>query len=243
MLKLNLLEELEIHYQNLESYEKKLKLVNGHEDYLVLKHKHNNLKEQLNELIEKNSQINNYIRKASRALEDNRYKLKDTADNLYGGKVQDIKQLSALEREKLNLEKIIEESENEILEKMEQNEEMSKDIVIIEDALKNIALDLKKEKAYILKLKDELEKLIQDENITIKEISKVLDSQVLDKYLQIRQKKNSGIGIVINEICNGCHTHVPKTIIDKLKLGKAINTCETCGRILVLRENKPEYNQ
>jgi len=145
-----------------------------------------------------------------------------------------------LEKEKNHLEKTIENNENSILDKMEVAEEMSKDIQVIEESLKEIEVELRKEKSYILKLKAELEQLIEYENTEINRIQRHVDQEILKQYQLVRSKKNNGVGIVINEICNGCHTHVPKTIIDKLKLGKVINTCETCGRILILKEENEE---
>ncbi len=240
MLNLNLLEELDQHYGNLDGYEKKLKLISGHAEYLLLKNKYLKLKDQLLELKDKNQQLIDSIRKETRLLDDDKYRLKEAEENLYNGKVQDIKQLSALEKEKNHLEKTIENNENSILDKMEVAEEMSKDIQVIEESLKEIEVELRKEKSYILKLKAELEQLIEYENTEINRIQSDVDKEILKKYQLIRSKKNKGIGIVINEICTGCHTHVPKTIIDKLKLGKVINTCETCGRILILREENNE---
>lgn len=240
MLNLNLLVELDQHYGNLDGYEKKLKLISGHAEYLLLKNKYLKLKDQLLELKDKNQQLIDSIRKETRLLDDDKYRLKEAEENLYNGKVQDIKQLSALEKEKNHLEKTIENNENSILDKMEVAEEMSKDIQVIEESLKEIEVELRKEKSYILKLKAELEQLIEYENTEINRIQRHVDQEILKQYQLVRSKKNKGIGIVINEICNGCHTHVPKTIIDKLKLGKVINTCETCGRILILKEENEE---
>jgi hypothetical protein len=50
----------------------------------------------------------------------------------------------------------------------------------------------------------------------------------------VRGKK--GLAAVNNQVCAGCHMHVPMGVIITLKHGRDVQLCENCGRYLYLPE-------
>jgi hypothetical protein len=57
---------------------------------------------------------------------------------------------------------------------------------------------------------------------------------VLGHYDRLRDRGKKGVAIVRNQVCSGCHMHVPIGQITVLMRGEDIQLCETCGRYLYL---------
>ena len=53
-------------------------------------------------------------------------------------------------------------------------------------------------------------------------------------YERLRVRGKKGVAIVRNQVCSGCHMHVPIGQITVLMRGEDIQLCETCGRYLYL---------
>jgi len=238
LINLNLLEDLEGHFQTLEEYVKKLKLIQENKQYQVLIKNYDSLSNQLEEIKKLNEDVAKDIRKYTRQVDETKYKLSETTKLLYEGSINDIKQLNHLEKEKSSLEDSISKTEDFILELMEKNESMDHDIQIISNDLKIIKKEIIKDTKYTNRIVEELSKVIQEEKDKIEVTKRDINENILNKYILIRSKKGKGIGIVENQICSSCHMHIAKNIIDKIKLGKEITTCESCGRILILREDE-----
>ncbi|MFH0948704.1 MAG: C4-type zinc ribbon domain-containing protein [Elusimicrobiota bacterium] len=123
--------------------------------------------------------------------------------------------------------------EDELLALMETDEKNYKDI-------KNLQKEYeKKEKEFAEKkvlFENDLRKL--GEFVTQQSYQRTtklveLPKNIIDKYENIRKNKN-GIAVVIveNNACGGCHRNLPIHIIDELKKGKDLISCNNCMRIL-----------
>jgi hypothetical protein len=53
-------------------------------------------------------------------------------------------------------------------------------------------------------------------------------------YDRLRVRGKKGVAVVRNQVCTGCHMHVPIGQITVLMRGEDIQLCETCGRYLYL---------
>ena len=61
-----------------------------------------------------------------------------------------------------------------------------------------------------------------------------LPQPLLDHYDRLRVRGKKGVAIVRNQVCTGCHMHVPIGQITVIMRGEDIQLCETCGRYLYL---------
>ena len=57
---------------------------------------------------------------------------------------------------------------------------------------------------------------------------------IVDHYDRLRVREKKGVAIVRNQVCTGCHMHVPIGQINVLMRGEDIQLCESCGRYLYL---------
>jgi predicted nucleic acid-binding Zn-ribbon protein len=66
------------------------------------------------------------------------------------------------------------------------------------------------------------------------ELRRKLPQPVLDHYDRLRARAKKGVAMVRNQVCTGCHMHVPIGQITVLMRGEDIQLCESCGRYLYL---------
>ena len=57
---------------------------------------------------------------------------------------------------------------------------------------------------------------------------------IIGHYERLRARGKKGVAVVRNQVCTGCHMHVPIGQITVLMRGEDIQLCETCGRYLYL---------
>ena len=57
---------------------------------------------------------------------------------------------------------------------------------------------------------------------------------ILSHYDRLRVRGKKGVAVVRNQVCTGCHMHVPIGQITVLMRGEDVQLCETCGRYLYL---------
>src|SRR5512140_3459705 len=57
---------------------------------------------------------------------------------------------------------------------------------------------------------------------------------IIGHYERLRIRGKKGIAAVRNQVCTGCHMHVPIGQITVLMRGEDIQLCESCGRYLYL---------
>ena len=57
---------------------------------------------------------------------------------------------------------------------------------------------------------------------------------IIAHYDRLRVRGKKGVAVVRNQVCTGCHMHIPIGQINVLMRGEDIQLCETCGRYLYL---------
>ena len=57
---------------------------------------------------------------------------------------------------------------------------------------------------------------------------------IISHYERLRVRGKKGVAVVRNQVCTGCHMHVPIGQITVLMRGQDIQLCESCGRYLYL---------
>ena len=71
------------------------------------------------------------------------------------------------------------------------------------------------------------------------ELRTKIPSQILAHYDRLTARKKKGVAIVRNQVCTGCHMHLPIGVIMTLMHAQDIQLCESCGRYLFLPPEAP----
>lgn len=146
------------------------------------------------------------------------------------------KEYQALMKEIETAEKGITSIENEILELMQEVEDIKKSFANDEKKLlqektnlDNMAREIEKE---MKQLNEEIEHL-KKERAKIK--SKISEDEY-NRYMALL-KTTRGLAVVEanNEICKGCHLHIPPQLFVEIKNGSNIYNCPQCNRILYFK--------
>ena len=140
----------------------------------------------------------------------------------------------------------IDKSEYEILEIEEANQNIEAKISETEDTLKNLNEMLeenKKELATMLaKTKDEESGLAKQRVDVLVDLPR----PILNHYERIRKGRGgTAISLLREGACTGCSSKIPPQRALEIRTMNEMHLCETCGRILVWREDldvKPELS-
>lgn len=157
---------------------------------------------------------------------------------MYSGSISNPKELSATEKEIEQLKKQQGELDVRTLELYEQVEasrekleSVTKIVQSIENKLRQVMKHEAQEKA---RLEADIKELTAKREATA---SAITNKQVMAKYEAIRKRtSSSGIAKVMEGKCEGCHVSVTSYTISNLWKGTDIQTCENCGRILMMHE-------
>ena len=76
----------------------------------------------------------------------------------------------------------------------------------------------------------------KDKNIeaSTTELRAKIPPQILGHFDRLVARGKKGVAIVRNQVCTGCHMHLPIGVIMTLKHAQDIQLCENCGRYLYL---------
>lgn len=164
------------------------------------------------------------------------FQLKDIEKDLYKGSIDDLKQLSYLDKEREIITKEIKEKETEILLQMEKVEKLKEEFKKIEGDFKKLRVEYTRLIKNNNTIVEELKKNAKEQSREINRLSSQVDEDVLKIYIQLKNSKGNPIVEVIDNKCNGCNMVLPIFIIDKLKDNNSIIYCENCNRILYLKK-------
>lgn len=232
MEQLDLLWSLENHHKSLKNKKKQLAIL---EDEIKNQDEENKLLRLKSEL-DKNKDLyeglKRSLKKSEQGLKDHNYKISEIEENLYEGKIKDIKQLSLLEREKDKIKDMTNSLEIDILEMIEKVEYTKESLEILEKKYLKLRKDYSIRENEYLEKKADLERDIGFDEETISSVEESISSDLLKKYYSIKNSKGSGIARVDATICRGCNMHISMVIMDKLNLDRDLVCCENCGRIL-----------
>ena len=70
----------------------------------------------------------------------------------------------------------------------------------------------------------------------VEELRAKVSTPILAHYDRLLAQGKKGLAAVRNQVCTGCHIHVPRACVLALMHGNDIQICENCGRYLYLPE-------
>ena len=232
MLDLSSLWELEKNHESLYSMKNEMKLLQERTEFHKLEKKCQELEERHENLLMKRKDLRLQLRKLEQEVDIHKEKLRMAELNLYNGSVKDLKQLEHLEKEKEYHRNLIDVLEDTIIDSMGVSEDTESRIEEIYRLISESKEDLAIKQGLIDESSAKLQNGMESLEKTIENLEGEINSALLSKYNDIRKRKGSGIAQMKNDVCNGCHMHIPEKIVEKAKQGKAVVTCENCGRIL-----------
>lgn len=237
MFDLNMLVKLDEYLKGVAELEKRYKSLERDPLLVELDQNRVGLQQALVSLIQKGKEVESESADTSDKLKACTIRLDHINRTLYDGTIKDLKQMEHMERELISLKNQKEDLEWKELQCQESIDDLTKQRADLEEKLSSIKerfsnrrgevrLEASNVKNEIIRLKKEAE-----------EITESVDKDILAIYNGIRAKKGTGAALIDNNICSGCNMMVATTIIDRIKMGKKIFYCETCGRIHVIPKN------
>jgi len=166
-------------------------------------------------------------------------KIKKHQDELYGGKISDIKELKQLQRVIESLNKDRDNVEEELLVIMDKEDEVKNEITEIEKELSKAKELLKQKSSKVSRQQELIQAKIQEKKKKRAEITdRIKDNKLMKQYELLWKDKDGQVVVEIDGItCSGCNLSLPSDIIYHLqKKDDLLITCPNCNRILIWKE-------
>ena len=166
-------------------------------------------------------------------VERQRIKIEQTEASLYGGKVQNPKELQDLQKDVASLKRHLETLEERQLEAMIAAETAEAELQVAKADLERVQAHLKEQNKDLTleseRLHKNLERLSSERQAVITDIA----SQTLSAYDQLRrQKRGLAIATIADNSCEACGTTLTPSQQQNARSTSQLFHCPTCGRIL-----------
>ena len=175
--------------------------------------------------------------KAQKTLEEElgalNEKVKAVEKTMYGGTVKNPKELQGLEAELKMLKKRITEMEEKDVALMGRREDAEKALKAAQERLTQVEADWKESQR---KLSAEQRKLrsLNTQAAQKRDAAKAgVPEKDLAQYERLRTTKR-GLAVAKLErgMCLGCRIGLPMTLVRRIRIGRELVTCSSCGRLL-----------
>lgn len=187
--------------------------------------------------IEKNNlkELQLKLRKKEMDVKAINEKIEKSKNELYGGKISDIKELKQLQKVIESFQEDRDIAEEGLLILMEEEDSLRTKIAKVEKEITSLNEQLKE-----IKKRVEQEDLVIQQNIEKKEsekkeiIEQINDESLISRYYMLwNDKKGTAIVEVDSSICSGCNLSLPSDIIYHLQRDDCLIICPNCNRMMV----------
>lgn len=166
-------------------------------------------------------------------VEKQRIKIEQTEASLYGGRVQNPKELQDLQKDVASLKKHLETLEERELEAMVLAETAENELQTAKTELDQTQANVSEQYRDLSKenetLDKDLERLEHERNAILSD----LVSSVVATYDQIRkQRRGIAVTTITDSACAACGTTLTLSLQQSARSATQLFTCPTCGRIL-----------
>lgn len=180
-----------------------------------------------------NHQASHALKESEAEVEKQSIKIEQTESSLYGGSVQNPKELQDLQLDVTSLKKYLGTLEERELEAMIHAEEAEKELQSAREKLEDIRSSLKDQN---LDLTNESEALNRDlERLKAERdaITSDINEQMIKTYEGLRQhKRGLAVAIISDDACSACGTTLTASQQQGARNAPQLYYCPTCGRIL-----------
>jgi predicted nucleic acid-binding Zn-ribbon protein len=166
-------------------------------------------------------------------VEKQRTKIEQTEASLYGGRVQNPKELQDLQKDVVALKRHLATLEERELEAMIAAENTERELQTARVELERVQAHLKEQNRDLTRESEfhrkDLERLSSERQAVVTDIA----SQVLGAYEQLRkQKRGLAITTIADNSCEACGTTLTASQQQNARSASQLFHCPTCGRIL-----------
>jgi len=173
------------------------------------------------------------LKQSEAEVEKQRIKIEQAESSLYGGRVQNPKELQDLQKDIASLKRHRETLEERQLEAMLLLENLEKELQAAKDTLEHVQSRLKEEHQDLAResetLRRDLERLNSEHQAVVTDIA----DQALKAYEALRkQKRGIAVTTVADSSCEACGTTITPSQQQSARSTSQLFHCPTCGRIL-----------
>ncbi len=172
-------------------------------------------------------------RDAEAEVDDLLSKIADVEGKLYGGQINNPKELSSLQHEATTMKAHSDELENHALEIIEQVEAAEKELAAATAAYGKLEKDWQKQQKQLATEIEQLKTTLADLNEKRRQLAGQIDRPTLTLYERIRQQKRPAVAKVEQGICRACRISLSASALQRARSGQPVQ-CGTCGRILFI---------
>ncbi len=177
--------------------------------------------------------VKNDLKNAEAETQSQKIKIEQTESSLYGGKVQNPKELQDLQKDSASLKKHLATLEERELESMLKAENAETFMQNAKDQLEKIQSRLGDEHKKLLdeqgKLMKDIERLGEEREASVNPI----ESNLLITYEELRkQKRGVAVADFSDNTCASCGSTLNASIQQNAKSSNQLAYCPSCGRIL-----------
>jgi len=165
--------------------------------------------------------------------EDLTTKWKATEEKLFGGRIQNPKELTNLQRESDELKTRRTDMEDRALEVMGQAEATTSSIAALTEELGRLEADWRIQQEKLSMELEELKTVHAEFTRERQELATSVVSETIGVYEQIRSRKGTAVARVEQGICRGCQITLTTTELQQARGGGLVR-CGSCGRLLFL---------
>ena len=165
-------------------------------------------------------------------------KIDKNKNELFGGKISDIKELKQLQKVIESLQGEQDKIEEDLLILMDEEDGIKLKISEMEKEISKLKEQLNEVKKTVEKEDREIKQFIEQKGIERKEfIHQINDQSLVDRYNILWNEKNGEAIVEIEtSTCSGCNLSLPSDIIYHLQKDDCLIFCPNCNRILVWKD-------
>ncbi|NUM46061.1 MAG: hypothetical protein HUU38_15250 [Anaerolineales bacterium] len=173
------------------------------------------------------------LRKAEENTKNQRQKIKNTDDQLYGGKVRNPKELQDLQKESEALGRYLGVLEERQLEAMMVVEDLTQTFENAEKKLQEVRAHQIEQHAALLGERRQITQQAKQWLAERQAVSSPISETNIAHYDHLR-KRRAGIAVakVTEKSCSACGTELSTAHFQMALVSKDLHHCESCGRIL-----------
>jgi predicted nucleic acid-binding Zn-ribbon protein len=173
------------------------------------------------------------LKQTEAEVEKQRIKIEQTEASLYGGRVQNPKELQDLQKDIASLKKHLQTLEERELEAMVLAETTENELQIAKLELEQTQADLKEQNRDLANENDALNKNLERLEHERNAILSDLVSSAVNTYDQIRkQRRGIAVTTISDSACSACGTTLTLSLQQNARSTTQLCNCPTCGRIL-----------
>ena len=221
------LQELDL---EIESHEKALRQRTSQlgENQIIVKAQNKLASEQ-----KKLDELKHQLHSVEWEVDDFDSKIKSVDGQLYGGKINNPKELANLQHEANTLKDHRGQIETRTLEIMDNVEKAEAGVADARSELSKLEGEWQAQQQQLSTEIEQLQKIIADVKNNREQMAAGIDSQAVESYEKLRKLKGQAIARVEQGICRVCHISLPSSDLQQVKGGNLVQ-CGSCGRILFL---------